>query len=83
MKAISTKYRGPTNSRGPRVYASDGNGNRASIPYPHELSEIAVHAAAAVALCQKMKWSGELIGGYTRDGCVFVFADSDRFEVTL
>lgn len=73
MKAIITKYKGPTNTRGSRIYASDCDGNRVSIPYPHELSGEDVYRAAAVALCKKMNWDTELLGGGTSDGYVFVF----------
>lgn len=73
MKAILTKYKGATNTRGSRIYASDGDRNRISIPYPHELSGEAVHLEAAKALCRKMGWSEDLLGGGTKDGYAFVF----------
>ncbi len=74
MKAIRTKYHGPTNTRGSRISASDEDGNRVSIPYPHELSGEDVHRKAADALCRKMGWEGVLIGGGLKDGYAFVFA---------
>jgi hypothetical protein len=74
MKAIVTKYHGPTNFKGSRISASDSDGNRVSISYPHELSGEAVHRKAAEALCQKMGWTGELIAGGLKSGYVFVFA---------
>lgn len=58
MKAIVTKYHGPTNTRGSRITASDEDGNRVSIPYPYELSGEDVHRKAAEALCEKMNWGG-------------------------
>jgi hypothetical protein len=73
MKAIRTKYYGPTNTKGAKIIASDEDGNRVSISYPYELSGEAVHRAAANALCVKMGWTGEMIGGSLRDGYVFVF----------
>lgn len=73
MKAISTRYHGPTNTRGSRISASDLDGNRVSIPYPHELSGEAVHRAAAEALMAKMQWTGQIIGGAVKHGYVFVF----------
>jgi hypothetical protein len=63
MKAILTKYKGPTNTKGSRIIASDEDGNRISISYPYELSGEAVHHKAAKALCDKMGWTGHLIGG--------------------
>ena len=74
MKAIVTKYHGPTNTRGARVSASDEDGNRVSISYPYELSGEAVHRAACDVLCQKMSWSGELVGGSLKTGYAFVWS---------
>jgi len=74
MKAITTKYYGPTNHRGARIVASDMDGNRATISYPHDLSGEAVHRAAADQLCGKMGWTGSLVGGAIKQGYVFVFA---------
>lgn len=73
MKAITTKYHGPTETRGARISARDMDGNRVFIPYPHELSGEAVHLEAARALCRKMHWTGDLAGGATKHGYVFVF----------
>ena len=77
MKAIETKYHGPTNTRGARISASDGDGNRISIPYPYELSGEAVHRKAAERLCDKMQWSGALVGGATKRGYTFVFVEGN------
>lgn len=83
MKAIQTTYHGPTDTRGSRISASDTDGNRISIPYPHEYSGAECHAQAALALCRKMGWGGTLIAGGLKDHYVFVFEASDRFEVGL
>ena len=32
-KAIITRYLGPTNTKGARIVASDGDGNRITVPY--------------------------------------------------
>jgi hypothetical protein len=73
MKAIITKYHGATNTRGSRISASDEDGNRVSIPYPHELSGEDVHIAAANALCDKMKWDGKRVTGALKAAYVHVF----------
>ena len=75
MKAIKTKYKGPTNTRGSRIIASDEDGNRVTISYPYELSGQDVHHKAAAALCEKMGWGdgSDLIGGSLKNGYVFVF----------
>lgn len=75
MKAILTKYMGPGNVRGSRIKAYDCDGNSVTIPYPHQLRSEDGHKKAAQSLCDKMKWTGELIGGRTKDGMAFVFAE--------
>jgi hypothetical protein len=73
MKAIITKYIPATNTRGSRIKAFDCDKNSVVISYPHELSGEAVYKQAAVRLCEKMKWSTDLLGGGTSNGYVFVF----------
>ena len=76
MKAITTRYRGPTDTRGARITASDQDGNRVSISYPHDKREgQEAHFAAARELCDRMQWHGKLAGGATRDGYVWVWVD--------
>ena len=75
MKAIETRYVGPTNTRGARIIARDSDNNRVTISYPHELSGEAVHRKAAEALRDKMGWTGELISGGTKRGYCFVFVE--------
>lgn len=73
MKAIATRYKGPTDHKGSRIIASDEDGNKVTIGYPHELSGEAVHRKAAEALCAKMGWTGSLVGGSLKNGYVFTF----------
>ena len=75
MKAITTKYHGPTATRGSRISASDSDGNRVYIPYEYALSDEEIHRKAAVALCAKMKWSGAMVGGSIKNGYAFVFTE--------
>jgi hypothetical protein len=80
MKAIQTKYHKATNTRGSRISATAEGGHRVNIPYPNELSGEACHAAAAIELCRKLQWVGDLIGGGLPNGdYCFVFAKSDRY----
>ena len=82
MKAITTKYYGPTNTRGSRIRATDHDGHSVTVPYDYSKSHTDVHAVAALALCKRMNWTGELIAGHTNDGCVFVFANStERYAI--
>jgi hypothetical protein len=75
MKAITTKFSGPTGGRGARITATDGD-YRVVVPYEYNNAE-AEHRAAAVKLC-KTKWRTDgdtcdkLIGGGTKAGRVFV-----------
>lgn len=74
MKAISTKYYGPTNTRGSRIKASDSDNNNATVSYNYALNSEDNHIAAAMALCNKMGWSDSTLhGGHTKTGMVFVF----------
>lgn len=70
-QAITTKYHGPTNTRGARITAAAWAG-RVSIPYPHSLRTEEAHAKAARALIEKMGWHGEWVAGATETGFVFV-----------
>ena len=83
MKAIVTKYHGPTNFKGSRITASDEDGNKVTISYPHELSGEAVHRKAAQTLCDKMNWPGELVGGSLKNGYVFVFTERKADVITV
>lgn len=74
MKAIETRFAGPTNTKGARIIASDSDGNRLTLSYPYELNSDDAHRKAAEALRDKMKWTGTLIGGSTKRGYCFVFS---------
>ena len=75
MKAIETTYFGPGNTRGARISATDNDGNTIFAGYDHAAHD--PHEAAAVALCEKMNWTGKLIKGSTKRGFVFVFLPLD------
>jgi hypothetical protein len=82
MKAITTRYNGPTNTRGSRITATDEDGNRVSVSYNDALNSEPNHAAAARKLCQKMDWRGNLTGGHTKHGMVWVWDDArNRIDV--
>ena len=71
MKAILTKYLGPTNHRGARVKAYAEGVKPLTIGYHNDANPF---QAAALALARREGWTGELIEGGTPDGSVFVFA---------
>lgn len=83
MKAITCTYKGPTNSTGSRIVASDGDGHRVTISYPHELSGEAVYRKAADALCAKMGWTdNKMVGGRQKNGVmVFCFVPKTLKEM--
>ena len=69
MKAIETKYLGPTNTRGSRIKAYDCDGNQITIPYDYALSHEEPHRKAAAAFIDKMGWpKGKLAWGSTKRG---------------
>ena len=70
--AISTKFLGPTNSRGSRVVAFTDTHLRLTVDWDHTLDIDENHARAAKALADKMEWAGEWVGGGTECGQVFV-----------
>lgn len=72
-QAISTRYYGPTNTKGARIKASCDAGTL-WCDWLHEMSPFNNHAAAAEDLVQKLGWRGNWVAGSTRDGYVFVYA---------
>ena len=83
MKAIQTKYFGPGNVKGSRFKASDEDGNSITVPYDYAMDSEGNHDRAAVALCEKMGWTGNLYRGGLKDGNVYVFGPgkSDKAQV--
>lgn len=78
MKAIRTKYIGPSNVKGSRLSATTGEtGQRIIMTWDDALNSSDMHAKGARALADKFGWQGELIGGGFPDGTmVWVFANS-------
>jgi hypothetical protein len=73
MKAILTKYFGPSNVRGSRVKAYDMDGNQITISYDDSEGRDNAHLKAANALLAKMGWTDlYLVGGAIKGGFAFV-----------
>jgi hypothetical protein len=72
-QAITTSYRGPTDRTGSRVVARC-DAKRIVVAWDHSLDIGENHAAAAIALMERLGWSGrnDLVMGGTRNGFVFV-----------
>jgi hypothetical protein len=77
MQTIETKYVGATNYRGSRIIATTSSGHRLTISYDCALRSEDAHASAATQLRDKMAWTGEMFGGHTKRGMVWVFVDSE------
>ena len=77
MQAITTKYHGPTNSRGSRITATTESGIKHSQSYKHELNADENHADAAEALARRLGWleRNDLVGGSIKGGYAFVLVD--------
>jgi hypothetical protein len=69
MRIIKTHYLGPTDTRGSRIKADDGEGNSILQPWGHQYDSGANHHAAAQALIAKMRWPVEIqaYGTYKND----------------
>ena len=80
MQTITTKFIGPSNTRGARVRATTASGKSHTVPYDHETGNKS-HDVAALGLARKLGWSGSLIEGDTRVGKVFVFSDGDVHQI--
>lgn len=75
MRAITTKFFGPTDFQGSRIRATDGWTSK-TIPYSHELSVDKNHRAAATAFAKKNNWSGTWAQGSIKEQQVFVCIDA-------
>ena len=77
MKAIKTKFLGPTNTKGSRIKATDEGGNSIIKSWCHKSNSDDNHRSAAYALCIKMGWDvpGKLVGGSLKNCMVWVFVD--------
>jgi hypothetical protein len=81
--AITTKYFGPTNSRGSRVKAKCDAGS-VTVAWNYSLGIPGNHRAAAKALADKMGRTGAWVGGSIGEGYAFVLGTvypSDGFTV--
>lgn len=75
MKSIRVKFLGPTDTKGSRYVASDGDGNKITVPYNYDLDSGANCEAAAQALCDKMGWKHPSQRGWFKQCCYFTFPD--------
>lgn len=81
FKAIETKYVRASRTKPSRVVATAEGGHRVVLSYDsiNENGAEQAHATAAIALCQKVGWTGKLVSGSTKDGFVFCFTKSRKY----
>lgn len=72
VQAITTKYIGPTNTRGSRIKAKAFAGS-ITVHYDHALNIEENHANAAKALADKYEWRGTWFQGGLPEDCGYVF----------
>jgi hypothetical protein len=75
--AITTRFHGPTNSRGSRITATSQAG-RLTLPYDHRYNADENHTLAARALAKKLEWRGHWYGGGLPNGRGYAFVCSTR-----
>lgn len=73
-QAITTRYAGPTNSKGSRILVRSGGGLKMTVPWNYALDIAANHAVAAETMARRQGWAGDWHGGSTPDGYAFVVA---------
>ena len=80
MKAILTKFISQTNHKPARIKAYDSVGNSILVSWDEATNNDRRHEEAylyaAKQLAIKMGWSTNLLGGGTKEGYAFVFADT-------
>lgn len=72
-QAITTKFLGPTNSRGSRIKASCEAGS-IIVSWDFAQSVDGNHDAAAKVLAVKLGWNGAWFGGSTASGNCYVWS---------
>lgn len=55
-RSITTKYMGPTNTRGSKIKATASSGKSLTVSYDYELDASGNHDEAAKALARKLGW---------------------------
>ena len=74
MQSITTKFIGPTNSRGSRVTAKTSGGERIILDWNDALGVEQNHVAAAMHLCKKLDWTDDtMVYGESPDGKGYTF----------
>ena len=83
MKAIRTRYLPASLKRGPRISATDSDGNRVIIPHPDKDQTEENHFEACKALASKMKWNGEVTAAWFAGDCFWAWHSTGAANVYL
>jgi len=78
-QAIVTKWIPATNTKPARIKASTTGERSFTITVPME--DCNAHAFAARLLARQLRWTGEMVEGYTPEGSVFVLTYGPKFEI--
>ena len=82
MQAITTKYVGPTDTKGARIKATTSeSGDSVTVNYDHARNTDENHLFAANKLKEKLMWRGRMYQGSTKTGYVFVIVDHSLPEI--
>jgi hypothetical protein len=73
MTTIITRYISATNTKPGRIVADAGMKRRVIIGFPHASAN--PHREAAIALCKKFDWHGQLVEGGMEHGNAYVFLE--------
>ena len=74
MVAITVKYNGATSTRGTRYSATATSNKKRVIISSYDALNVEENKdKAALELCKKMNWTGNLVKGETSEGTVYVF----------
>lgn len=79
-KCIRVKYVGPTNTKGSRYIADDGDGNRVIVGIDHSMSCEENAERAAQALVKKLGWHGRYVEGHLGNDHVYVSAETTPIQ---
>lgn len=77
FKAISTKFYGPTNTRGSRIGVSAPDNRTRLFDFGHELRHDERHTHCAKLYATEQNWPGLYVAGYVA-GSGYVFVNTGR-----
>ncbi len=84
FQAITTKFLGPTNTRGSRIKATAFAGS-VTVEYDHGLNQADNHKAAAQKLAARLGWKGDWFAGGlpSEDGNAYVCNTNGKSDFSI